>query len=381
MSSRFSVVLTLAIFVGAVPLATPVHAQTCEQELARQDAALRQFETDARREGVDFVLDDVRRNALGEVNKRLKGDPTADAARDINARWEEYQAYVNQGRTFHAVAAELSRCLRSPGGCLAQIAQSVRRHIEASRLSARIGEAVQKWIDSLGNEGISRAVERVDRTRGILENFTNRAAGTATQAATNGIASCLRDFDRRVQQAQNNPAPVDPRQPPSVSPPPKKGMSGTMAAIGVALAGGTAAVLYGVNAIEEANNAAGGGSSSSDPSQIRLVGNPAIRCTRVGGASLQSLCTGDIMLDVGNVFSGGTQVCIRTDPSAFLACQVRSSSSQLAFRIDERIVNVDFNGNITGCRPIQTGIFAYSGAATGVSATARVNANIPVTCN
>lgn len=382
MPRRFSSALAIVSILGSVPLSTSVSAQTCEQELARQDAALRQLDADARREGVDFLLDDVRHAALGEVSKRLRGDATADALRDINARWQEYEGYVTQGRTFQAVAESLYACLTAgKTGCLAQIKEGVRRDTEATRLSARIGEAVQKWIDSLGNEAISRVAERVDRVRNFMANFTSRSAGTATQAATQGIDSCLRDFDRRVRQTQNNSSPVEPRQPPSVSQPPKNGMSaGTIAALGLGAAGALTAVVVGVNATNEANNAAGPGTSSTEPSQIRLVSGGPIRCNRVGGASLQSMCLGDIILDVGSVFGPGSQVCIRTDPSAFFTCTSRGSSSTMTFSISERIINVDFNGNITGCRPVQTGIFVYNGPNTGTP-TARVSGNISVTCN
>lgn len=377
MSRRVSLAVALGSILGSGPLSMPVYAQTCEQELARQDAALRQLDADARREGVDFLLDDVRRAALGEVSKRLRGDATADATREIKARWDEYQAYVNQGKTFQSVAERLSQCLRSPqGACVAEIKQSVQRHIDARNLAARIGEAVQKWIESLGNEAISRAVERVERTRGILENFTKRAAGTATQAATQGIESCLRDFDRRARQTQNNSTPVDPRQPPSggASTPSGRGMSaGKIAAlIGIPAAAAVGVGMYAKGAIDEATNTGGGGGgSSNDPSQIRLVGNPTMQCAPISG-SLQSLCRAQIMLDVGNVFSAGTQVCIRLDASGFPACQVKGSSSGMTFQIEERSIN---------CPAIQTGIFVYNGPPTGVAATARVTANIPVTCN
>ena len=381
MSRSFPLALIIVVLVS-VPFSTRLSAQSCEQELARQDAALRQFDADARREGIGFLIDDVRRTALDEVGKRLKGDATADAAREIKARWDEYQSYVDQGKTFQTVASELSRCLRSAqGGCLAQIKESVQRHTEATRLAARIGEAVQKWIDSLGNDAISRASERVDRASGILQNFTSRAGNAASVAATQGINSCLRDFDRRVQQAQNQVTPATTRTPPPVARQPTKGMStGTLVAIvgGIGAAAGTA--IYAKGVIADATGTGTGGDGGS--SQVRLVnGNAAIQCSRVGGASLQSLCTGPIILDVGNVFSAGTQVCIRTDPSALADCQVKDSSSQIAFNINERIINLDFNSNITGCRPVQTGIFVYNGLPNNVPATVRVSANIPVTCN
>ena len=383
MSRCFSQVVIVS-FVACMPVSTPIYAQSCEQELARQDAALRQLDVDARREGVSFLVDDVRHAALGEVGKRLRGDPTADAAREIKARWDEYQAYVNQGKTFQTVAAQLSQCLQAgQSGCLAEIKESVRRHTEASRLADRIGEAVQKWIESLGNEAISRAAERVDRARNIMENFTNRAANTAIQSATQGINSCFRDFDRRVQQAQNTPA-VDTRQPPSRgASAPKKGMSGAKVAALIGIPAAAAVVLgtyaQSVGDAAEAND--GGSSGGSSSSQIRLVNtNATIQCAPVGGASLQSVCVGDIILDVANAFSAGSQVCIRTYPSALLDCKIKGSSSELAFRIDERIINLDFNGTVTGCRPVQTEIFVYNGSPNSAPATARVSANIPVTC-
>lgn len=376
MPRRFFPLVLILCVTGFVPLSTPtIYAQSCEQELARQDAALRQFEAETRRDGLAFVLDDGRRAALDEVSKRLKGDPTADAAREINARWAEYQAYVDQGRTFQTVASDLSRCLRDgSAGCLAQIKESVRRHTEASRLAARIGEAVQKWIDSLGNDAISRAAERVDRARNILENFTSRAASTANQSAMQGIDRCLRDFDQRVQQAQNRPA-VDTRQPPRPGggqTPPKKGMSGgkLAALVGIPAAAAVGLGMYAKGTIDQATGTAGDGGSSSS-SQIRLVNQPTMQCTAVGGASLQSLCLSDIVLDVGNVFTAGSQVCIRLDASGFPDCQIKGTSSQMAFRIQERTIN---------CPALQMGIFVYNGNPTGTQATARVSANIPVTC-
>jgi hypothetical protein len=376
--------LTMVVVLGSTLFSAPVHAQNCEQELARQDAALRQFEADVRREGVEFLLDDAGHAALGEAGKRLRGDATAEAARAIRARWDEYRQYVDQARTFQALAARLGQCLqRAESGCVDEIKAMARGHLEAGRLSARIAQATAAWIDSLGNEALSRAVERVERARSLMENFTNRAAGTATTAAAQGIGSCLRDFDRRVQQAQNSSTLVDPRQPAApagATAPRKRGMSaGTTLAVIGGLGAAAGVGLYAKGALDEAAGAAGGGGSPSGSSQIQLVSASPIRCDRVGGT--QSLCRGTIVLDVGNVFSAGTQVCIRTDPSAFVDCRIKGSTGSLSFTIEERIVNVDLNGNIIGCRPSQTGIFVYQGSPNNVAATARVGASIQVSCH
>ncbi|MBY0495881.1 MAG: hypothetical protein K2Y23_16855 [Cyanobacteria bacterium] len=380
--------LMIAAILGAVPFSTAVHARSCDDELARQDAALRQLEVDARRESVEFALDDARRAALAEVNKRLKGDATAEAAKEIKARWDEYQGYVAQARTLEAKLQDLARCLEGGRGqCLVQF---LRRDPEEVRLSDRIDEAFRKWIASLGNEAISRAAARVERARSILQNFTNRAAGTATEAASRGIDSCLRDFDQRVQRTQNTNTPVGAGQPPpppgAVAAPRKGGAGGKLLLGGAAAAAVALGGVYAKSVIDSANESAGGGpssgpSQSSDPSQIRLMNNPAIQCTRTGGAGSVCRTTTDIIIDVGNVFTTGTQVCILTEPTAFPDCRTKTSSSQILFRIEQSIVNVNvLTGNIE-CRPTQTGIFVYKDTYTGVQPTTRLAANMTVSCN
>jgi hypothetical protein len=365
------------------PFSARLHAQDCTQELARQDAALRQFETDARRESIDFALDDPRRAALAQVRKGLEGNPTADAAKEIKARWDEYQSYINQAKRYEVLMQELSQCLN--GGVKNCLTQIIQRETETSRLLGRVNDAVGRWIESLGNDTISKAAQRVERARSIMQNFTNRAAGNATQAATQGIDSCLRDFDRRVQQSQTSNTPVDLQQPSSArAPAPKKGSSaGKALGIGAAIAGGAAASLWAVNtakeAIDDANAAAGpgGGTGSSGGSSIQVLQPGPITCRRTSGFNSQ--CTGTIRLDVGSVFSAGTQIVILTDPSQFLSGQVRSGSSQVTFDINQSIVNVDLNGNVS-CRPTQTAIFVYKDTHVGQPATARVSTTIPVSC-
>jgi hypothetical protein len=367
---------TLAVFLNVT--GARLLAQSCSQELARQETALRQFEDDARRESIDFALEDPRRAALAAVSKRLQGDPTADAAKEIKARWDEYQSFLNQVKKYETMMQELSRCVSGAGGASGCLTEIVQRNTEAGRMLDRVNDAVKRWVDSLGTESISRAAARGERARSIMQNFTARAAGSATQAASQGIDSCLRDFDRRVQQNEAGRLPVNTQQPPRANPPAaKKGSStGKVVALSMIAAGGVAGAALAAGQ-SSSDNGDSGGSQQPASSTIRVVQPGPITCTRTGGFGSQ--CAGTIVLDVGTVFSAGTQVVILTDPSQFLAGQIRGASSEVRFSIDQSIVNVDLNGNIT-CRPTQTGIYVYKDTHVGQPATALVSTTIPVTC-
>jgi hypothetical protein len=317
---------------------TSVTAASCSAELAAHDAALRQYEADATREGMTFAMDEASRparEALEAMKKRLTENPTAQAAKELKDSWDAFQKYQKQHDVYREVLREISACLRSsnPTGCLTE---PLKANLEPERLMVRVNEAFEKWVKSLGNEAISKAVERVDRARSIMQNYTQRAAGMGMEAASRGIDNCLRDFDQRVSQAQNTTAPVDVQPPPPPGAPPapvKKGGAGKFVALGIGLGGaGLGAYYLGqqLGTLDYGGEENGGSSESS----IRLVSSTTIQCTPVGGSSLQSLCIGNVTLDVGNVFSTGTRVCILTEPSAFPACQVKASSSQLTLRIE-----------------------------------------------
>lgn len=364
-----ALILSFALFSTAVPstYGTPPAAASCAEELARQDAALRQFEADARREGLNFALEDPRRAALDAVKKRLEGDPTADAVREVRARWDEYQAYVKKHDVYREVLDEISKCLRSGNAdCLTA---PFKANLEPERLMDRFNEAFQKWVNSLGNEAISKAVERAERARDIMKNFTARAANMSMDAAARGIDSCLRDFEQRAQPPQNTtPVDVQPPPPPGAATTPKKGGVGKLVPTLIAGAIGGGALWYTSTKLGELDGAGDDGGGSS----IRLVSSTSIQCTPVGGNSLQSVCRGSVTLDVGSVFSAGTRVCILTEPSAFPSCQTRSSSSQMRFDIDERII---------GCRPTQTLVNVYKDDFINVVPSARLSTSIPVACS
>ena len=195
---------------------------SCDQEIARQEAALDQFAIDARRESIDFVLDDARRSALSGVRARLAGNRTSDALEGIRQRWEDWNGFIERGRTLQAIMAQISQCLAAgAGSCLNEL---IERNRESARLLDRVAEATNAYIESLGNETISNAAARVERARGVLQNLTTRAGNLATGALRGAMQNCFGDFEREVEaggdpvhtaSVQPQPQPQPPTQPPA----------------------------------------------------------------------------------------------------------------------------------------------------------------------
>lgn len=209
--------LLLLVLPARPPLSATAGAQvspSCSREMNRQETASRQFEAGAKRESMNFVLDDARREALSGVKARLEGDPTADALADMHRKWEEWQEFIEQGKTIETIFAELARCTKTgTSGCLNELIERNRNNV---RLAGRVADALNDWIKSLGNDTISKAAERVERARGVMQNLTTGAGNLAMDAASGALQNCFSDMERRVEARHD---PVDPRSAQPQSPP------------------------------------------------------------------------------------------------------------------------------------------------------------------
>lgn len=233
--------VAIVMLLSSWPLTVNPSAQGgCGREIARQEAALRQFDADLNRESMNFAKDEAREAALGVVKEKLAGNPTAQAAAEIRERWKEWTGYIEQARSFTEVLSDLSKCLNTNNGrgCLKELLDRNRRSDE---LLNRVNDATNKWLESLENETISEVKERVDKARSIMQNFTNRAGNMATGAAANAVENCFKDFEQRArtQQAQRDPvdlrssqpsSPPSTPQPPTQRPPENTGNSGNAGA-------------------------------------------------------------------------------------------------------------------------------------------------------
>lgn len=244
---------------------------SCEREIARQEAALRRFDADAKRASVGLAADDVGRTALNAMKKRLSGDPTYDALEAIKENWDDYQDYLDKLRAFQDVLADIGRCVKvggSPAGCYRELEQ---RNAGADARLQKINAAHKQFLDSLDNQSVNQAAERVERARGLVENLTSRAGSLATDAAAGGISACFQDYESRVEVARES-QPVDLRSSPPSMPPPQPPTapptSGTGAAAGPGGGGmgaGTALALVG-------GLAAAGGAAYVVAQQAGLMG-------------------------------------------------------------------------------------------------------------
>ena len=69
----------------------------------------------------------------------------------------------------------------------------------SARLAGRANDALTEWIKSLGNDPISKAVERVEKARSIAENLAKSAGNMAMDAANGALKNCFNDMKQRVE--------------------------------------------------------------------------------------------------------------------------------------------------------------------------------------
>jgi hypothetical protein len=150
---------------------------------------------------------------------------------------------------------ELSRCLTvgGAGGCLNEITAKAK---ESTRLLGIANDGFNNWIKSLGDDTISKAAERVEKARSVMQNLGKRAGDMAMDATTGALKNCYNDMERRVQARQqtvDTPSAqlTGPQPPAAPRPPAPRNGGGTSAP---AAGGGHTGLIVGT-----AVAAAGGG--------------------------------------------------------------------------------------------------------------------------
>ncbi len=331
MLSRLNLLVTVGpsfLISATSPFVETARAQmpaSCDQEIARQEAALDQFTIDARRESIGFVLDDARRSALSGVRARLAGNPTFDALEGIRQRWEDWNGFIEQGRTLQAIMAQISQCLEAgAGGCLNEL---IERNRESARLLDRVAEATNAYIESLGNDTISNAAARVERARGVLQNLTTRAGNLALTGALSGaMQNCFGDFERAVEagrdpvdtaSVQPQPQPQPPTQPPA--PPvdlggnsgdePAEAGGGVNPIVPLAVAGGGGIAGYYLLKNYLPSFGSGGGCTPPNPSpaDVCFGGNAGGSACQTAISQQDSFCRCSGFTGGFNVNTGGCQ--------------------------------------------------------------------------
>ena len=229
MTARTSTTVVLVLLLTCLarsPLSMTVNAQmsaSCNRAIAQNDAALRQNRADAQREGVTYARNEIRDAGLDVLKSKLAGDPTAEALEQSREAFQKWRDFIDQGKSHLEMMADLARCVSVSGatGCLNEI---IAKNTESNRLLGRVSDATNEWIKSLANDSISKAAERVEKARSIMQNLVSRAGNLATGAASDAMESCLRDMERRVEartnaEVRSSPPQARTLQPPASQPP------------------------------------------------------------------------------------------------------------------------------------------------------------------
>lgn len=297
-AAGFAIATVLLCVASDSPFSAALSAQSsCTAEMNRQDAVLRKFEADAKSEaGLPFAADDVRRIGLDRIKADLKGDPTADAAKEIKDRLDKMNDYMARGQKFRDILGRWLQCANAGrSSCFDEINKYDRDLIA---LDAKLAQAVGKWIDALENDSISKAKDRVDRARSIMRGLADNATNMATGAAAGAMNNCLRDFNQRVQAAQNTSTPVNatpPAKPVTRAGSGKGGVpTGLIIAGGVAAAG--AAVAVGVAARATANQSTAS-SCGPNPDPCAAAGSGCTVAGNISGIVNWCICNGHSTYD------------------------------------------------------------------------------------
>jgi hypothetical protein len=226
--------LAVIVSLAAVPIARPAAAPpqadaSCATDLAQLQRQTQAFGRDVAAQNLEFLKNDVKDAAITGIRNRLAGDPTVDALEDLNKKVGELSSWEEDIKRSVSSIQDVSACWALTTGftnCM----------IEASK---RWNDAFARWVNSLGDAGLTQAAERVTKAASLIEDYHRRAFTMAMGAALN---NCTDRFEQRVRAAEGNAVS------PSPAPRPRAG-SGMGKKIGIpaAIGGGALAALLAVD--------------------------------------------------------------------------------------------------------------------------------------
>ena len=236
-----------AAITSAAP--APLLAQTCSQVVANLQARTAALNNEARVNSANFLLDELVGPALERAKRTLDGtgDPTVAAYNQVQDAREKAQAWIDRLNSYDAFFSRLVECGKS--GC------NMFKFIEDEKKRSQLAEAAQdklnEWVQSLGDNGITAAAERVNKVAGIVKNTVATAQGIAQDGIT-GAVSCMGQYVQTAQAARADQIDPGVTAPGATTPPPSSG-GGIGKALGMtALLGGAAvAGLWAASAVSD----------------------------------------------------------------------------------------------------------------------------------
>jgi len=228
---------TVAIVMSAILIAPSPAIVSAGAQAPACDAALNKLETETQQLGRDlnadvkeFIKTDVAETSLAGIKNHFKGNPTAEAVSDVKDKWEKFNTYAEYIKNARVTMEDLSRCLNTPGCKLIEFAK-------------RQNEAIAKWIQSLGDEGLNVATERVNKAAKLLQGYVEKTLTTATNGALDTVTKCGANFEQRANTSTDTTQSGGQTNTPFTAPP-STGGGGSSAVwwvLGAAIGGGLAA--------------------------------------------------------------------------------------------------------------------------------------------
>lgn len=231
------------LLVAALLTATtaPLPAQSsCADVVGNLHTRTTALNNQAQINSANFLRDEVVGPALGAAKRTLEGagDPTVAAYNQIQDARQKAQAWIDRLNSFDAFFTRLKDCMAKNCNML--------DFIKAENAKSRIAEAAQdklnEWVQSLGDNGITAAAERVNKVSSIVRDTVSAAQGIAMDGVT-GAVTCMNQFVQSTPPASADTvnlgtSPTGTTAPPSSSGPSFGKILGWTSVFGVAIVGG-----------------------------------------------------------------------------------------------------------------------------------------------
>lgn len=337
MRRSFITLLTVSFVVAGMPVAPPARAQTpaaCDAAIDALERETHQLGAQLEQDVKEFVRTDAAETALKGIRNRYKSNPTSEALFDLKDKWDKWNEYVDYLKNARVTLEDLQRCLNTRGCSLNEFA--MRQH-----------EAIAKWIQSLGDEGINAATERVNKAAKLIQNYVDDTLDLAIGGALATVQQCNVRFEQ--QAVTTTSQTVTPPAGPSAgtTPPNAVGKTSGGGGMGTALLGVAGAAAAGIGTWLALQKVDDDTTSTSTPTTTRTTPTTTTPPTTTSCSHLGS--------------SGSCGVQVQIDAQAY--AQTLTSAKRF------NVYSVPRGANVTACQLQTTICFGIGCPGTGVRQT------------
>jgi uncharacterized protein YoxC len=194
MSPKPIVVALLAVASTFVPSGAFAQADAqCSAKITQLESNTRTFASEAQKQNLDFLQADMQSTSLKGVQPLMNASPTADVLSDLKEKKEQFDEWADSLRKVSASVQELLSCMNTPGCKALDIVKRQNREIKAE-----MQEMFKRWAESLGDEGMNGAIERVRKANSLLQGYV-KSIEPSNSGAGDAIDECSRVMEQRVR--------------------------------------------------------------------------------------------------------------------------------------------------------------------------------------